>query len=298
MIALAALCLSVVWMLCDEKDRTRPLLVLALVVNFFYGFLLTAVMGKENSLVPWKYDFVLANLDRVLGVTSAQVALPLQGSFRLPLAITYEVLIPMMVAWFLVARARRAPGSIVIAYVAEMVIGPILYAVVPACGPIYAFHKAWLAPPSVASEIVRLNGMPNAFPSLHLATALLFVFYAPSKLWRGISFLFLAGTAAATLSTGEHYVIDLLAGLAFGCFAANVGRRHVSRAAGFLALVLAWTVSVRFAYSALLAHAWLLRSFAMITLLATLAGILQEWRESGQESSTDSGELASLSATA
>jgi hypothetical protein len=278
-IALAALFLSIVWMMRDEKDRTRPLLVLALVVNFFYGFLLTAVMGKENSLVPWKYDFVLANLDRVLGVTSTRLALALQGGLRLPLAIVYQVLVPMMVAWFLVARARRAPGSIVVAYVAEMVIGPILYAIVPACGPIYAFGKAWLAPPAVSPELVRFSGMPNAFPSLHVATALLFVLYSPTKRWRAIALLFLTATAAATVSTGEHYVIDLIAGLAFGCFAANVSRRQIARSIGFLALVGAWTVSVRFGYQSLLAHALVLRGFALFTLAATAAGVAWEWRD-------------------
>ena len=278
-IVLVALFSSIVWMLRDEKDKTRPLLVIAFVVNLFYGFLLSTVMGTENGLVPWKYDYVLENLDRALGVTATRLALALQGGIRLPLAILYQVLVPMMVAWFLVARARRAPGSIVMAYVAEMVVGPILYAVVPACGPIYAFHGAWLAPPNVAAELVKLSGMPNAFPSLHVATALIFVFYAPSKRWRSIALLFLAGTAAATLSTGEHYVIDLVAGLAFGCFAANAGRRHVARSVAFLALVTAWTLCVRFGYGSLLAHPGLLRGFAILTLLATTAGIAWEWRD-------------------
>src|ERR1700759_4092404 len=83
-IGLAALFLSVLWMLRDEKDRTRPFLVVALVVNLFYGWLLAFVMGRENGLVPWKYDYILANLDRALGIPTASIAEALQP-MRLPL---------------------------------------------------------------------------------------------------------------------------------------------------------------------------------------------------------------------
>jgi hypothetical protein len=121
--------------------------------------------------------------------------------------------------------------------------------------------------------------MPNAFPSLHVATALIFVLYAPTRRWRIVSVFFLAATVAATLSTGEHFVIDLVAGLAFGCFAASVGHRKVGRSLGFLTLVTAWTLSVRFGYGSLIAHAWLLRSFAIVTLAATIAGVAWEWRD-------------------
>ena len=71
--------------------------------------------------------------------------------------------------------------------------------------------------------------MPNVFPSFHVATAFVLVLFAPGKVWRGVSLAFLAATALATLSAGEHYAIDLVAGLAFGCFAASVEYRNVRR---------------------------------------------------------------------
>lgn len=294
--AITALALSIVWMLRDEKDKTRAMLVIALVVNMFYGFLLSTVMGKENGLVPWKYDYILADLDRALGLSGTRLSLALQGAVRMPLVIVYQTLVPMMVAWFLVARARRAPGSIVIAYVAEMVVGPILYAVVPACGPVYAFRAKWLAPPPVAPGLVRFDGMPNAFPSLHVATALIFVLYAPTARWRLVALTFLTATAAATLATGEHYVIDLVTGLAFGCFAANVGRRHIARASAFLGIIVLWTLAVRFAYMGLLAHPWLLRGFALVTVLASAAGVLLEWRDNSWPDSNDQSAMATAPA--
>jgi len=285
-IVLTALFLSVVWMLRNEKDRTRPLLVIALVVNLFYGGLLSFVMGHENGLLPWKYDYVLLNLDHALGVPGTAIAQMLQ-QVRIPLLVTYELMVPMMIAWFLVARRHNASGSIVVAYVAEMITGPILYAILPGCGPLYAFHGLWLHPPVVPAVLVRLSGMPNAFPSLHTATALVFVSFARGKLWQTVSIAFLAGTLMATMATGEHYVIDLVAGLAFGCFAANAGRRRIARSLTFLSLVLAWSLTVRFAYGFLIAHASVLQLLAGLTVTAAIVDTVAEWR-------ADTGEIRSV----
>jgi hypothetical protein len=193
------------------------------------------------------------------------------------LLVTYQLMVPMMIAWFMVARRRRASGSIVVAYVTEMIVGPILYAIVPACGPVYAFHGQWLNPPVVQAVLVRLSGMPNAFPSLHTSTALVFVSYARGKLWQAISFAFLAATMLATLATGEHYVIDLAAGLGFGCFAANVGRQSVTRSVGFLSLVVAWSLCIRFGQGFLIAHALMLQLFVALTVGAAIADVIYEW---------------------
>lgn len=280
-VGLAALFLSILWMLRDEKDRTRPFLVVALVVNLFYGWLLSFVMGRENGLVPWKYDYVLANLDRSLGVPTAGIAQALQH-VRLPLLVTYQLMVPMMICWFLVARRIRLSESLVIAYVAEMVAGPMLYAIVPGCGPLYAFHAQWLHPPVVQAVAIRLSGMPNAFPSLHFATAVVFVSYARGWRSQAFSILFCAATLLATISTGEHYAIDLAAGLAFGCFAASVGRLNIIRSVGFLALVLSWSLTVRFAYRSLIEKPLVLGAFVAVTAIAAAAHLFAEWRSNSE----------------
>src|SRR5579871_4827709 len=151
-LSLAALMISVAWMLKDEKDKTRPLLVIAFVINLFYGLLLTFVMGKENGLVPWKYDYILAQFDHALGLSASATAARVQGWAYLPLVVVYHLMVPMMIAWVVVARTLRA--SLIMAYVVEMVAGPLFYALLPACGPIYAFHAAWLNPPLPAPHIV------------------------------------------------------------------------------------------------------------------------------------------------
>ncbi len=277
-IGVMALFLSVIWMLRDEKDKTRPLLVFALILNLFFGFLLTVFMSREGGLLPWKYDYVLFALDRALGVTAAPIASGLQGVFRIPLFVVYQLMVPMMIVWFLVTEYGKVRGSVVLAYVGELVAGPLLYAILPGCGPIYAFGPHWLNPPQVQAETIKLAAMPNAFPSLHIGTAMVFVLFAPDRFWRAVSLAFLFGTGLATLVTGEHYVIDLVAGLAFGCFAACVGYRRFRSALCYLAVVATWTLVIRFAYPLLIAHPGLLRLMAVLTIGMAALAVFREWR--------------------
>jgi hypothetical protein len=87
----------------------------------------------------------------------------------------------------------------------------------------------------------------------------------------------LAGTALATLSTGEHYIIDLVAGIAFGCFAASVGYRRILAAALYLALALCWSLGVRFQFQFLMDHPGFLRLAAVLTVLVGMAAIAKQW---------------------
>ncbi len=278
-IGTVALFLAAMWMLRDPKDKTRPLLVFALVLNLFYGFLLTVFMQREGSLFPWKFDYVLFHMDAALGLHAAAIARPLQGALRIPLYIVYQAMVPMMIVWFLVTRYGKHRSSIIPAYAAELAVGPLLYALLPACGPVYAFGAQWLHPPAATPAIaIRLTGMPNAFPSLHIATALVLVLFAPRKLWRAVALAFLFLTGLATLSTGEHYLIDLVPGLAFGAFAADVALARYRQAAGFLAAACSWTLAVRFAAPWLLGQPLVLRGAVALTLLFVVVAVVQEWR--------------------
>jgi hypothetical protein len=235
------------------------------------------VLGGVDSLLPWKYDYYLLRVDQSLGPSAASIALPFQGAWRIPLIWVYQLMVPMMIFWYLRSRKWSNHGSVLMAYVAEMVAGPVMYAILPACGPVYAFGARWLLHPVPPAYAVRFSGMPNAFPSLHVATALVFVLLARGRLWRAVSVAFLAGTALATLAMGEHYVIDLISGLAFGCFAASFGRRRMRAAGLYLGIVLCWSLAIRFEYAPLSAHAGLVRLFAAITLMAAIQAVWTEW---------------------
>jgi hypothetical protein len=272
---LAALLIAIVWMLRNEKDRVRAFLVIGLSLNLVYEYLQSIVLGQANGLLHWKYDYYLLRIDEALGVSTAAVALLFQGTWSTLLGAIYGLTVPMAILWIWVNRKRA--GELVRGYVAELGIGPVLYAVLPACGPAYAFGSVWMHPPVVQTVKTQISAYPNAFPSLHLATALLFVLTAEGKLWRAVSLLFLAGTALATLTTGEHYVVDLVAGLAFGCFLASVGRLKFWRSIAYLALTLAWSLAVRFGADLMIAHPVLTRLFAVLTIVAAVQTIWAAW---------------------
>jgi len=276
-IGIVAVVLAIFWMLKNEKDRSRPLLVFALVLNLFYGFLLTRVLGREDSLVPWKYDLILFNIDKALGIPAASIAVLLQGAWRVPLFVVYELMVPMMIFWFLITKEPARRQKLVLAYVVELVTGPIMYALLPACGPLYAFGAKWLHPPAAQAQVIRFSGMPNAFPSLHIGTAFIFVLFAQGKLWRGVSLAFLFATALATIATGEHYLIDLVPGLAFGCFATTLGSLRVRRASLYLGVVLSWSLVIRFAYQYLLVNPWVVVTMASLTLVLATWTVFHEW---------------------
>ena len=278
-IEIAALFLSIVWMVRNPKDKVRPLLVIALIVNLFYGILLSMFMGAEGSLLPWKYDAILLHLDAALGLPATRLAQPLQGAWRIPLMTVYQLMVPMMICWFLVVRRQGLGPALILAYVAELVTGPLLYAIVPACGPVYALGANWMHTALPKPELIRLAGMPNAFPSLHIGTALVLVLFAPSRWSRAVALVLFAATTMAIVSTGEHYVIDLLPGLAFGCFAAQAGLRRLGLALPNLAIALLWSLLVRFEYAFLISHPSALRVLAIVTVLFTAATVAQQWQE-------------------
>jgi len=276
-LAVLTLFLSVVWMLRDQTDKTRAMLVIAIGLNFFFATLLVYFMKRESAAFPWKFDPILFRIDSALGVSAASIARPLLKHFGDPLIIIYKLMVPMMIFWIPVTRYRNPSGSVVLAYVAELIAAPILYAILPACGPIYAFGANWLNPPVVDASVIRLSQMPNAFPSLHMATAFVLVLFAPGKFWKGIALIFLTGTALATIATGEHYLIDLVPGLAFGAFAAGVGYRRRREAIFSLSVVLLWALSVRFGYRFLLAFPGVTLVLVLLTLALAIFAVGRYW---------------------
>ena len=205
----------------DPKDKTRPLLVFALVLNLFYGFLLKMLMGREGGLFPWKYRPHSLLCRPVSRPRSRRRRASLQGSWRVPLWIVYQSMVPMMIVWFLVTATTSCGASIVLAYVAELVAGPLLYCLFPPAGPsMPSASNGFTRPPSAGRHSARRHAQRISFsPRRHgiPVSPLCSGQILESRRFRVSGSL----TCLATLSTGEHYIIDLIPGLAFGAFAAS-----------------------------------------------------------------------------
>jgi hypothetical protein len=101
-----------------------------------------------------------------------------------------------------------------------------------------------------------ISGARNAFPSLHLAWALLALWYAEGLSYWTKSFLvlFMMGTVLATLGLDEHYFIDLVAAFPFvlmihaGCalHLAWLDRRRLIAVLSGALLILGWIALLRF----------------------------------------------------
>jgi len=185
------------------------------------------------------------------------------------LMIVYLSLIWVMLSWYWVILTSRdgRPNRLLIAYLINFVAGPGLYLVVPGRGPRHAFGAAFpMGSPDVSPVLAQLDGWPNAIPSLHVSTALLFLLFAgKSRIRRGIAWAYVAGTVGATLAF-EHYMIDVIVAVPFACFAALAAEGMIRKALSNFALVLGWLLAIRFATPALVAYPIVLQTLAVATV--------------------------------
>jgi hypothetical protein len=175
---------------------------------YWIAFLLPALFiagGLANHAVirrtPRTLDAAFLRIDG--GVSMAiyhwAIAHPALG---LPINLVYCGL-PLVAALVLCTSPRRITCTAVLLVASAL--APLFYLMCPAVGP------AHLGQP----------GEPrNCMPSLHLTWALLLAWYSVRRL-RAAAWIFAGLTAFATLATGEHYWIDLVAALLYSaCFVA------------------------------------------------------------------------------
>jgi len=101
--------------------------------------------------------------------------------------------------------------------------------------------------------------------------------FARGRLWRTLALLFLITTALATLATGEHYVVDLVPGMLFGCFAMNAGCRRWKRTMLYGAVVLAWSLAMRFENALMVNWPLLLQGATLLSLVLAGYAVHESW---------------------
>ena len=258
-----------IWMLFHPREDFGAKILILIMVFLAIGPVCNAVMNAENASFPLKFDWFLYVVDQNLGISAFSLARVLAEWQRSVLFQIYESLTLAMVAWYGInLRTREGrPNRLLIAYAVTFLVGPCLYLLLPACGPRHAFGSAFpVGNPVVSLVLVHIDGWPNAIPSLHLTTALLFVLFAgKSRVLRCIAWVYVAGTAAATLAF-EHYLIDLVVAAPFACFATRVVEGRIRQAAYHLTVVLAWMLAIRYATPMLVAWPAVLRISAVFTV--------------------------------
>lgn len=159
-------------------------------------------------------------------------------------------------------RQGQPPWKIALVLSVTATIGVLCYSLLPACGPLmllgphnFTHGDSFAAGTPPALVPLAAKYPRNAVPSLHMTWALL-VLWISRDLKRGswLAAIFACLTAIATLSTGEHYLLDLVVAFPFAlaiwtlCIG-NVPLAHPRRTltfAGAVCAYLAWISAIRF----------------------------------------------------
>jgi|HubBroStandDraft_5_1064220.scaffolds.fasta_scaffold11059_2 hypothetical protein len=231
------------------------------------GYVSSSLLEITDRVHPSTLDLFLYRFDASLGFQPsfdvAQVVLRSWWITRIALLFYFALPVPIMLI-YAKQLARIGSGAMVV-FLGFFIIGPagvIFYNLLPACGPIYLFGARFPFEPFATQQIkemvlhpVAISGVRNAFPSLHVAWALLASWYAEglSNWTKVFGRIFLAGTVLACLGLGEHYFIDLIAAIPFAMMIQAacalqipwLDRRRLMPFLAGLLLLLIWVVLLR-----------------------------------------------------
>ncbi|HLW88646.1 MAG TPA: phosphatase PAP2 family protein [Terriglobales bacterium] len=274
----AFLMLGLRWLWSTGAERRKTYAVLAPGAAMVL-FVLSAqrALSLANVLYAKTFDLYLYVVDGSFGFQPSFLmgrAMATSSVLRVACLLTY-ISLPFVMALVYALRlpkgTERPSWDIITLFLLAGLGGWALYNVVPATGPVYVFADSfpWRALPykslpRLFLELVPVNsGIPrNAIPSLHMAWAML-LFWNTKGRSRGLR-IFLAVyagmTVVSTLGTGEHYFVDLVAGVPFALAVqavvspdgkASFSRRAMAAGAG-LALTMGWLLLARFGAKAML----------------------------------------------
>jgi hypothetical protein len=293
----AFLMLGLRWLWSETVERRRTYSLLAPAAALV-AFVMSAqrALSLANILYPKTFDLYLYLFDGSFGFQPsffAGRAMAASSILRVAAALTYISLPFVMALVYALSQPKGAEHpswDIITLFLMAGLGGWALYNIVPATGPAYVFGMdfPWRSIPYHSLRKLLLEQIPvkgdiprNAIPSLHMAWVML-LYWNTKGLARSLRIFmlaYLALTVVSTLGTGEHYFVDLVAGVPFAFFAQaavspghkpRVAMRAAAAAAG-LALTLGWLLLVRFGVH------WMLISPVLPWSLAVLSGVAV-WR--------------------
>ncbi|HLY39962.1 MAG TPA: phosphatase PAP2 family protein [Terracidiphilus sp.] len=199
-------------------------------IGLFLTAFLTGVEMMVNDLVlgmlslaeKVRYDQYVFRIDQFFGQPSFALGrwVQLHPALWTPCLYAYDLLpsafLAVAAAYFL-----WAPIEASLRYVWTLLLtaalAPLVYLLVPVSGPKYAFAAFPISPPpSLSPHLIQLTAPPNGMPSVHMAGALLMLYFA--RRWMAgsiLGWIYVLLTIVSTLGTGEHYALDLIAAVPY-----------------------------------------------------------------------------------
>ncbi len=256
------------------------------------AIIVALILPITSSLSPMTFDAHLLAVDETLGFQPSFLLGRLFSEYPhwplWELTSTVYYASPFAIALLCAAHVTENFSEVrrlFTLFAAVNLVGFCIYVVCPATGPIYAFSK-WFPLMSPHLSDIQLSPLAvpssprNAIPSLHLSWALL-IFWNTAGMRKTIRIaagLFLGGTVFATLSLGEHYLIDLIVAVPFSLiFQAaftNFGHENIKwrnyAVLGGAGIVAGWIIMIRFCILSLVTWPAATRFFLIFTLGASV----------------------------
>jgi len=299
------------WIWAEACQRRQAWAMIAPAATLvFFVFSAQRALSLANLIYPKTYDLYLYVVDGAFGFQPSFIvgkAMAASYVFHESCLLAYLSL-PFVMALVYALRmpkgAEQPSWGVITLLMAAGAGGWVLYNVVPATGPFYVFRNLFpsQALPYRALSRLLLEQIPvdpdaprNAIPSLHLAWVVLLYWSAKglSRSLRIFLAVYFALTLLATLGTGEHYFVDLVAGIPFALFIQALvspelkvafPRRAIVASAG-LGLTVGWLMLVRYAAKAMLVSPALPWGFTVVTIATVW--MLNSWHSAAPTESRD-----------
>jgi membrane-associated phospholipid phosphatase len=198
-----------------RRDRDKYPAVCVAVMLPVFSVLMCIPLRIVSALHPHTVDALLYRVDLAMGLNPVAVYQFVQRTAWLKTLVDIAYFgLPLPVA---IGQALERPRVMLRAMIlASIIAACVCYNLVPAVGPVFALadpmatNLKWLAEPGV--------GARNCFPSMHLGCTLLLAWNLRGRVLKSCAWIYVALTALATIGTGQHYFIDLIAAVPF-CWA-------------------------------------------------------------------------------
>jgi spermidine synthase len=276
-----------------RQAQGKEMLAISFLLQLFSATVGT-YLHLTSALHPLTYDSLAFRIENTLGFQPSQI-LALWADSRPPLRqVMIDSYNGILLGFFALfgleaTSGKRLPVSTLRLYVFAGIAASLLYHLCPITGPRFLFEGYFphALPPAdtvlLDSTIVRPTAR-NGMPSMHFASSLLLWMNAGYVgRWARAGFAVLVGlTVLATLGLGEHYLVDLAAGVpaavALQALCTRVlpwqARERRNAVLWGAALVAFWMIAVRFGVEVFLALPGLL----WVAMLGTLAACVALYR--------------------
>ena len=209
--------ISVIQMLRRPRDRNMEVLFFSCLLQFLVLFVDNAALAIVTHATSIRYDEYVFCFDRLFGSPSFVIGrIFLEYSWFRNISLYAYVLIPavclgVVTASFFWLPLKDAVCSVRTIFLSCLLAYPI-YVIFPVAGPRYAFSNF---PTAISGDftphLLHQSSIPNGVPSVHMALALLVLWFCrPWAIARIFGVIFLALIVASTLGSGEHYLLDLI----------------------------------------------------------------------------------------